>query len=77
MLYFLVAIGLFFDFLNGFHDSSNIVATVISSRALRPRTALYFTAAAEFIAPFLFGVAVAWSSSRRCCRRLFGICSPG
>lgn len=59
MLYFLVAIGLFFDFLNGFHDSSNIVATVISSRALRPRTALYFTAAAEFIAPFLFGVAVA------------------
>jgi PiT family inorganic phosphate transporter len=59
MLYFLVAIALLFDFLNGFHDSSNIVATVISSRALRPRTALYMTAIAEFIAPFIFGVAVA------------------
>ncbi|HEY5572000.1 MAG TPA: inorganic phosphate transporter [Anaerolineales bacterium] len=59
MLYFLIAIALLFDFLNGFHDSSNIVATVISSRALRPRTALYMTAIAEFIAPFIFGVAVA------------------
>jgi inorganic phosphate transporter, PiT family len=59
MLYFLIAAALVFDFLNGFHDSSNIVATVISSRALKPRVALYMTAAAEFIAPFLFGVAVA------------------
>lgn len=59
MIYFLIAVSLIFDFLNGFHDSSNIVATVISSRAMKPRTALYMTAAAEFIAPFLFGVAVA------------------
>lgn len=59
MIYFLIAASLIFDFLNGFHDSSNIVATVISSRAMKPRTALYMTAAAEFIAPFLFGVAVA------------------
>ena len=59
MLYFLIAAGLVFDFLNGFHDSSNIVATVISSRALRPRTALMLTAFSEMIAPFLFGVAVA------------------
>ena len=58
MIYFLVAAALIFDFLNGFHDSSNIVATVISSRALPPRTALYTTAVAEFVAPFLFGVAV-------------------
>jgi inorganic phosphate transporter, PiT family len=55
----LIAIALFFDFLNGFHDSSNIVATVISSRALPPRLALFITAAAEFAGPFLFGVAVA------------------
>lgn len=55
----LIIAALIFDFLNGFHDSSNIVATVISSRALHPRTALYMTAVAEFIAPFLFGVAVA------------------
>jgi PiT family inorganic phosphate transporter len=59
MIYFLIGAALVFDFLNGFHDSSNIVATVISSRALRPRTALYLTAIAEFIAPFIFGVAVA------------------
>lgn len=58
-LYILVASALLFDFLNGFHDSSNIVATVISSRAMRPRAALYMTAIAEFVAPFVFGVAVA------------------
>jgi PiT family inorganic phosphate transporter len=51
--------ALIFDFLNGFHDSSNIVATVISSRALHPRVALVLAAIAEFLGPFLFGVAVA------------------
>jgi inorganic phosphate transporter, PiT family len=59
MLITLIALALLFDFLNGFHDASNIVATVISSRALKPRVALWMTAAAEFVAPFLFGVAVA------------------
>jgi PiT family inorganic phosphate transporter len=59
MIIFLLSTALFFDFLNGFHDSSNIVATVISSRALKPRTALYMTATAHFAAPFIFGVAVA------------------
>jgi PiT family inorganic phosphate transporter len=48
-----------FDFLNGIHDSSNIVATMISSRALSPRAALGITAIAEFTGPFIFGVAVA------------------
>ena len=55
----LLSSALLFDFLNGFHDSSNIVATVIYSRALSPRAALWGTAAAEFIGPFLLGVAVA------------------
>ncbi len=55
----LVSIALVFNFLNGFHDSSNIVATMISSRALPPRMALGMTAVAEFLAPFIFGVAVA------------------
>jgi inorganic phosphate transporter, PiT family len=64
MLYLLIGLALIFDFLNGFHDASNIVATVISSRAMHPRTALYLTAAAEFIAPFLFGVAVAAAVGR-------------
>ncbi|RME07742.1 MAG: inorganic phosphate transporter, partial [Anaerolineae bacterium] len=55
----LLALALVFDFLNGLHDSSNIVATMISSRAFRPQTALTITALAEFSGPFLFGVAVA------------------
>jgi len=55
----ILAIALVFDFLNGFHDSSNIVATVIYSRALHPRVALVLAAVAEFLGPFLFGVAVA------------------
>ncbi len=59
MLIALIALSVVFDFLNGFHDSSNIVATVIFSRALPPRVALILAAISHFIAPFLFGVAVA------------------
>lgn len=55
----LIALALVYDFLNGVHDSSNIVATIISSRALSPRLALGLTAVANFLGPFLFGVAVA------------------
>jgi PiT family inorganic phosphate transporter len=59
LLIVIIAIALMFDFLNGLHDSSNIVATMISSRAVSPRKALGMTAVAEFTGPFLFGVAVA------------------
>jgi PiT family inorganic phosphate transporter len=59
LLMVIIAIALVFDFLNGLHDSSNIVATMISSRALSPQKALAMTAVAEFAGPFLFGVAVA------------------
>ena len=59
LIIILIGLALIFDFLNGMHDSSNIVATVISSRALRPRVALGLAAISEFIGPFLFGVAVA------------------
>jgi PiT family inorganic phosphate transporter len=59
VIYLLLAFALVFDFLNGFHDSSNVVATVISSNAMRPRLALLVAAVSEFVAPFLFGVAVA------------------
>lgn len=55
----IIVLALAFDFLNGVHDSSNIVATMISSRALSPRVALGMTAVANFIGPFIFGVAVA------------------
>lgn len=51
--------ALVFDFLNGFHDSANIVATPIASHALAPRKVLWLAAIAHFIGPFLFGVAVA------------------
>jgi PiT family inorganic phosphate transporter len=55
----LIILALIFNFLNGVHDSSNIVATIISSRSLSPRLALGLTAVAEFCGPFIFGVAVA------------------
>ena len=55
----LIVVALIFDFLNGFHDASNIVATMISSRAMSPRVALTLSALAHLAGPFLFGVAVA------------------
>jgi PiT family inorganic phosphate transporter len=54
-----IILALAFDFLNGVHDSSNVVATMISSRALSPRLALWMTSIANFLGPFIFGVAVA------------------
>jgi PiT family inorganic phosphate transporter len=59
LLVLVITLALIFDFLNGVHDSSNVVATMISSRALPPRIALGMTALAEFIGPYIFGVAVA------------------
>ena len=55
----IILLALIFDFLNGIHDSSNIVATMIASRAYSPRSALGMTAVANFLGPFIFGVAVA------------------
>jgi inorganic phosphate transporter, PiT family len=55
----IVVLAVVYAFLNGKNDSSSIVATMISSRALSPRTALGLTAAAEFLGPFIFGIAVA------------------
>jgi PiT family inorganic phosphate transporter len=55
----LTVLALSFAFLDGFHNSANIVATVIASRAIRPRQALLVAAVAELIGPFLFGTAVA------------------
>lgn len=59
MIIAVIVLALIFDFLNGIHNSSNVVATMISSRALSPRVALGMTAVAEFCGPLLFGVAVA------------------
>jgi len=59
ILIVVIILGALFDFLNGIHDSSNVVATMISSRAFSPQVALGVTALAEFSGPFIFGVAVA------------------
>ncbi|KAF0106604.1 MAG: putative low-affinity inorganic phosphate transporter [Chloroflexi bacterium] len=59
LLIVLIILALGFSFLNGIHDSANIVATMISSRAIRPQLALTMTAIAVFSGPFIFGVAVA------------------
>jgi len=59
LIIILITLALIFDFLNGFHDSANVVATMISSRAMSPRAALVIASMGEFIGPFVFGVAVA------------------
>ena len=58
-LIIVIALALLFDFLTGLRDSSNVVATMISSRAFAPHTALGITSIAEFLGPFLFGIVVA------------------
>lgn len=59
LLLVLIAVALLFDFLNGFHDSANVVATIIASRAMSARGALMLAALANLAGPFLLGVAVA------------------
>ena len=59
LLLVLIAVALLFDFLNGFHDSANVVATIIASRAMSARGALALAALANLAGPFLLGVAVA------------------
>ena len=59
-----IALALLYAFMNGINDSSSIVATMISSRAMSPRAALGITAVAEFMGPFIFGIAVAKTIGR-------------
>ncbi len=54
-----IFIALSFDFINGFHDAANSIATVVSTRVLSPRLAVVWAAAFNFIAAFVFGTAVA------------------
>jgi PiT family inorganic phosphate transporter len=55
----LVAIALAFDFLNGLHDAANSIATVVSTRVLKPHHAAAFAAFFNFLAFFVFGLHVA------------------
>jgi PiT family inorganic phosphate transporter len=54
-----IVAALFFDFVNGFHDSANAIATVVGTRVLKPVYAVSIAAIANFIGPFIFGTAVA------------------
>jgi PiT family inorganic phosphate transporter len=54
-----ITTALVFDFVNGFNDAANSVATVIGTRVLKPLHAVALSAAANFVGPFVFGVAVA------------------
>ncbi len=56
---FLVAVALAFDFMNGFHDAANSIATVVSTRVLTPRQAVAWAAFFNFVAAFAFGTEVA------------------
>lgn len=55
----LIAVALLFDFLNGLHDAANSIATIVSTRVLRPQFAVLWAAFFNFIAFFFFGLHVA------------------
>ena len=55
----LIAVALFFDFLNGLHDAANSIATIVSTRVLRPQYAVLWAAFFNFIAFLFFGLHVA------------------
>ncbi|HEX2093886.1 MAG TPA: inorganic phosphate transporter [Longimicrobiaceae bacterium] len=55
----IVAVAFIFDFINGFHDSANSIATVVGTRVLSPLTAVVWAAFFNFAALFVFGTAVA------------------
>ena len=59
VLVLLILVALAFDFMNGFHDAANSIATVVSTRVLTPRAAVAWAAFFNFVAAFGFGVAVA------------------
>jgi PiT family inorganic phosphate transporter len=55
----LIIIALAFDFINGFHDAANSIATVVSTRVLSPRNAVMMAAFFNFVAVFFIGAHVA------------------
>src|SRR5215471_18068751 len=53
-VWFLIALALLFDFLNGFHDAANSIATVVSTRVLSPRAAVVWAAFFNFVAFLIY-----------------------
>jgi PiT family inorganic phosphate transporter len=66
----LVALALMFDFMNGFHDAANSIATVVSTGVLKPAQAVLFAAFFNFVAIFIFHLSVAATVGK-------GIVQPG
>ncbi|MET3131655.1 PiT family inorganic phosphate transporter [Oxalobacteraceae bacterium GrIS 1.11] len=60
----LIALALVFDFMNGFHDAANAIATVVSTGVLKPQTAVAMAACFNFIAIFVVGLGVAATVGR-------------
>jgi PiT family inorganic phosphate transporter len=58
-LIFLIFVALAFDFLNGLHDAANSIATIVSTRVLKPHYAVAWAAFFNFAAFFVFGLSVA------------------
>ncbi len=59
LVLFIIAVALVFDFLNGFHDAANSIATVVSTRVLSPQRAVLWAAFFNFVAAFVLGTHVA------------------
>src|ERR1051326_3446808 len=69
-VYGIIALALAFDYVNGFHDGPNPVATVVSTRVLSPRSAVAWAAIFNFVAFLFFGLHVATTIGK-------GIVDPG
>jgi PiT family inorganic phosphate transporter len=59
LILFIILVALTFDFLNGFHDAANSIATVVSTRVLSPQRAVLWAAFFNFVAAFVLGTGVA------------------
>jgi PiT family inorganic phosphate transporter len=59
LTFLVVAAALAFDFVNGFHDAANSIATIVATKVLKPRQAVLWAAFFNFLALFIFGTAVA------------------
>ncbi len=70
LVVFLVLMALAFDFINGFHDAANSIATVVSTRVLKPQHAVLWAAFFNFIAAFFFETKVASTIGK-------GVVDPG
>src|SRR6185436_9593458 len=58
-IWFIIAVALTFDFINGFHDAANSIATVVSTRVLTPKLAVAWAAFFNFVAFLVYGTHVA------------------